>query len=697
MIQCMTRRLCPLALAVAGVMALTGTAGAVTREVQVRFGDKVTGTLEAGGDSVGIRFFSVEGAKVGVVVTPAKGSTLKAAVALKDSDGTSVDLGKSYKQTAKNTKVSKFVIADAGFYSFEVSAEQGTGDFLAATKGKAAKKVKLAGSAPDTLVLPFAVEPGSTLKGSVVAAKGASLTPTIESISDRLGPLTLTGLTASGRKARFKSATTEVGGLLTLTVGGSGTGDFKATFVAKATKSKDTVDAVASGRDTSTEAVAERVTAEPSATDWDTFRALTATVTSDQGAGSTGHVYSGEFNMTGSKDGLTPFPVDVRAAYDDTYLYMRFRWEDATETNDVNRRRWYFNPGAAAIPDWDAQFSLITEHPDAMVEQVSTGWSSNLNDDKFAVAWAIGDPDGITTDGTNEANLPAGTTFTQGGCAVACHGSLGMAPPDGLIDLWHWKTSRSNPLGYVNDQWGGDGTSRSTDTNQTLESRNRVSDNASGPSKVLNPAAANVVVDKDAGTAAITFDSILNGPITLDGRFFLTGDAAMSIESTDAVGGDAVYASNCQTCHGADGKGSGQDFAKTGLTWTRAEIVNKANNVTPHGGGDKGLDGTVTEADTDRLIARIRAFAGAPGYTLSENSGANFAADDVPVVSNFTDVYDPATGEYTVIVRRKLETGDTTQDVQFSDQMATYLFGLAVMDFDGQNHAGAPLMELTFD
>jgi len=65
MIQCMTRRLCPLALAVAGVMALTGTAGAVTREVQVRFGDKVTGTLEAGGDSVGIRFFSVEGAKGG--------------------------------------------------------------------------------------------------------------------------------------------------------------------------------------------------------------------------------------------------------------------------------------------------------------------------------------------------------------------------------------------------------------------------------------------------------------------------------------------------------------------------------------------------------------------------------------------------------------------------------------------------------
>ncbi len=439
------------------------------------------------------------------------------------------------------------------------------------------------------------------------------------------------------------------------------------------------------------------MTGEPAVTDWDYFRALIATVKSDLGSGSMGHSYAGEFNMTGGKDGLMPFPVDVRAAHDDTYLYMRFRWHDATATNDLNRRRWYFNAGAPAVPDWNTQFPLITSHPKAVVEPVPTGWSSNLNDDKFGVAWAIGDPDGITTDGTNEANLPAGTKFSQAGCAVACHASLDMAPTGGLIDIWHWKTSRSNPLGYVNDQWGGNGTARTTDTNQTIESRNRVTDNASGPTMVLNPAAPNVAVDKMAGSASITFNSILNGPIALDGRLFLTGDAAMPIESTDAVGGLTIFETTCQECHGANGKGVGKDFAKVGLTWTRAEIVAKANNVTPHGGGNQGLDGTISPADTDKLIARIRAFAGAPGDTLSENNGANFATDDIVVVRNFEDVYDAATGNYTVIVRRRLVTADTNQDVQFTDLGVAYLFGLAVMDFDGQNHAGAPLLQMTFD
>jgi mono/diheme cytochrome c family protein len=685
-----------LALAVVIVLGSLGSAGALTREVQIRFGDKVTGTLSVGGDVAGIRFFAVEGAKVSIVVARAKGSTLEAAVALKNGDGDILDLGKSYKPAPKKTKVTNFVISQTGYYTFEVSATAGTGDFVAATKGTLSAKVELAGTVPGTVVLPFFVEPGSTLKGSVKAAKGSSLMPTIDSLSDSVGPLVLDGLKASKGTAKFKSATTDVGGLLTLTVGGSGTGQFAAKLKVKTAKSKVTV-AAATGRDTSTEAVAEKVNGEPATTDWSAFRVLKATVRSDEGLGSTGHVYGGEFNMTGSKDGLAPFPVDVRAAYDETYLYMRFRWPDATQTNDVHRRRWYFNPAAPGLPDWDTQFPNLTTHPKSMVEQVPTGWSSNLNDDKFAVAWAIGDPAGITTNGLNEANLPAGTSFAQAGCAVACHGNLGMAPPSGLIDLWHWKTSRSNPLGYVNDQWGGNGSSRSTDTNQTLESRNRVSTNTSGPAKVLNPVAANVVVNKTAGTAVITFDSILNGSIALDGRLFLTADAAMPIESTDAVGGATVFASTCQTCHGVDGKGAGKDLAKTGLTWTRAEIVAKANNVTPHGGGDQGLDGVIISADTDKLIARIRAFAGAPGYTLSENNGANFAVDDITAVRNFENVYDPVAGEYTVIVRRKLTTADTTQDVQFADLTATYLFGVAVMDFDGQNHAGAPLLELSFD
>jgi hypothetical protein len=35
--------------------------------------------------------------------------------------------------------------------------------------------------------------------------------------------------------------------------------------------------------------------------------------------------------------------------------------------------------------------------------------------------------------------------------------------------------------------------------------------------------------------------------------------------------------------------------------------------------------------------------------------------------------------------------------MQFGDLAATYLFGLAIMDFDGKNHAGAPLLTMELE
>ena len=37
--------------------------------------------------------------------------------------------------------------------------------------------------------------------------------------------------------------------------------------------------------------------------------------------------------------------------------------------------------------------------------------------------------------------------------SATCHSPNDMYPDNGRTDLWHWKTSRSNPLGYVNDQY----------------------------------------------------------------------------------------------------------------------------------------------------------------------------------------------------------------------------------------------------
>jgi hypothetical protein len=53
-------------------------------------------------------------------------------------------------------------------------------------------------------------------------------------------------------------------------------------------------------------------------------------------------------------------------------------------------------------------------------------------------------------------------------------------------------------------------------------------------------------------------------------------------------------------------------------------------------------------------------------------------------------------GNYTVQVRRKLQTGNP-DDVQFDPATKKeYVFGVAVMDKDGKNHAGSPREILKF-
>jgi hypothetical protein len=118
-------------------------------------------------------------------------------------------------------------------------------------------------------------------------------------------------------------------------------------------------------------------------------------------------------------------------------------------------------------------------------------------------------------------------------------------------------------------------------------------------------------------------------------------------------------------------------------------IVNKfnaANGVT-HGGGNQAVTDPTQQGD---LVARIRAFTGAPGYTLQ----AVINEADMVYVLNSPTVY--SGGTYTVIIKRKLTTGQPTEDAQFTDLTLEYPFSVAIMDFDGKNHAGSPLQKLLF-
>jgi mono/diheme cytochrome c family protein len=416
---------------------------------------------------------------------------------------------------------------------------------------------------------------------------------------------------------------------------------------------------------------AEKVSAPPDAAFWNSADFIEFTASSTAGNGSIGQSYSGEFNMTGSKTGFD-VTVQMKAAYTSTDLYIWTQWRDHSMTNDLNRRRWFFNGGASnSVPFFPAG---VTDQ--SIAESTPPGWSSNQNDDKIGVMWDI-------LQGGVGASAADGSKFKDVGCAMTCHTPADMYPINGRTDLWHWKTSRSNPVGYANDQYCVNDPAtpgRKTDAGETIELRNRPTggNNFSGPAFVWDPTKLNRIVRASDGAI---FD--------LDPKLALANSARMAIEG-DAAAGNSIYQAKCQTCHNADGRGASKDLAIYGLEKTRDQIVNKLNaNGVTHGGGNT----QVTDAtDQGNLVARIRAFAGVPGYTLQDVT----APGDAVFVTNAKTVY--SEGSYTVIFRRKLTTSKPTEDAQFTDvsSEAEYPFSVAIMDNDGKNHAGSPLLKLVF-
>lgn len=383
------------------------------------------------------------------------------------------------------------------------------------------------------------------------------------------------------------------------------------------------------------EVQAKKVATEADALNWvttgDFYRQA---LSSDFPNGSKGQSYAGEYNMTGSINGID-VTVLMRAAYTADNLYMLIEWTDPAGTLNANRRRFLYNG------------------PDEAGGTVN-GWSSQLNDDKFALAFDIAG----AADGTG--------TFAEKGCTVGCHGS--MNPTVGTMDIWHWKASRSNPMGYVNDQWG-DPAGRKNDAGDAIEVRNwRVSNTiAAGPGLFWDPS---------KGAQTITPANPEEGSVNLDPGVFLVKGFTAPIAG-DAVAGETLFKANCTGCHG--GTSWNAKFASRGLNQTDAQIKSYITGGSHPGSGAAGAFGA---ADWDNLSARFRAYAGVPGYYLQTPTGSN--AD--LVVLNSRTVYNA--GHFQVIVRRKLMTGNA-DDVQFDLATAKeYVFGVAVMENDGKNHAG---------
>jgi hypothetical protein len=119
--------------------------------------------------------------------------------------------------------------------------------------------------------------------------------------------------------------------------------------------------------------------------------------------------------------------VTLRAVHTPAEIAFLAQWEDPTES--------------LAYETWVKQ-------PDGSWKQVTRGEPGDPiagYEDKFAVAWSID-------------NSVAG--FDRMGCAAACHageikrfGLKHTNRPGEKADVWHWKATRSNPVGQLDDQY----------------------------------------------------------------------------------------------------------------------------------------------------------------------------------------------------------------------------------------------------
>lgn len=112
-------------------------------------------------------------------------------------------------------------------------------------------------------------------------------------------------------------------------------------------------------------------------------------------------------------------PATLKAAFDDNNIYILATWTDASRNESIQKSWWTFD---------------------------GTRWQRSGDEDRIAIMW----------------NINASDFGRNGqGCSLLCH--VGETPGEGgrmrtnnpgeATDMWHWKAARSNPVGFVDDQY----------------------------------------------------------------------------------------------------------------------------------------------------------------------------------------------------------------------------------------------------
>ncbi len=137
--------------------------------------------------------------------------------------------------------------------------------------------------------------------------------------------------------------------------------------------------------------------------------------------------------------GMPRTDVVLRAVYDNDRIYFLIQWDDPTKS--LERFPW--------VKQADGSWVQSTNRD-------STGHENTFYEDKLSILWNINS-----------------SGFESAGCAALCHMSVDSksagrkytSRPGETVDMWHWKSVRSAPVGQVDDQYIDDTTDPSVNKN----------------------------------------------------------------------------------------------------------------------------------------------------------------------------------------------------------------------------------------
>jgi mono/diheme cytochrome c family protein len=249
-------------------------------------------------------------------------------------------------------------------------------------------------------------------------------------------------------------------------------------------------------------------------------------------------------------------------------------------------------------------------------------------------------------------------------------------------DVWSWSLALSEPLGCAIDMMDNNGSVTNDAGNKSYVRNAAGTDDRSGPQYQWDE-----VEQQLARTPGGT--TILDPGYYLLTKKNFVGDAGI---------GNVIFQNNCARCHGVNADGNGVDEQAAAFNvpakmsrYTRASFVSFASSSQHDGSTDFS---TLSSTDIDNLFARLRGYAGVPGYYLQNPTGSN---SDVHALSNvlLAKIDGNNTKGYSVLLVRALSTGNS-DDIVFNSSIGQYAFNISFSDNDDVNKIGELNNQLTF-